>query len=152
MPKHFERTANIRSNLQISLLSSNQTNTTKVFLQLGRICFRILLQQSEIFSDFCKVLSQFAFRNMIVLLPKSQTRHPARSRSLPSPTQVFVEKSFYKIFPLLPIVIVKSRLNAFGISSRHVDFVRRLGDLVSTRKIANRGRCLQSFVVSKKHV
>ena len=78
--KHFESTANIRSNLQISLLSWNQTNTKwcrKVFLQLGRICFRILLRQSEIFSDFCKVLSQFAFRNMIVPLPKSQTRHPA---------------------------------------------------------------------------
>ena len=156
LSKHFERTANIRSNLQISLLSRNQTNTKwgrKVFLQLGRICFRILLRQSENFGDFCKVLSQFAFRNMIVPLPKSQTRHPARARApFPLPHRFFDEKSFYKIFPLLPIVIAKSRLNASGISSRHVVFVRRLGDLVSTRKIANRGRCLQSFVVSKKHV
>ena len=56
------------------------------FLQLGRICFRILLRQSENFSDFCKVLSQFAFRNMIVPLPKSQTRHPARAQApLPLP-------------------------------------------------------------------
>ena len=30
-------------------------------------------RKSENFSDFCKVLSQFAFRNMIVPLPKSQT-------------------------------------------------------------------------------
>ena len=30
------------------------------------ICFRILLRQSENFSDSCKVLSQFAFHNMIV--------------------------------------------------------------------------------------
>ena len=59
----------------------------RFFPQLGRICFRILLRQSENFSDFYKVLSQFAFRNMIVRF----TRHPAlvRSSSLPSPTQVF---------------------------------------------------------------
>ena len=66
------------------MLSRNQTSTKwgrKVFLQLGRICFSILLRQSENFSDFCKVLSQFAFRNMIVPLPKSQARHPARART-----------------------------------------------------------------------
>ena len=82
LPKHFESTANIRSNLQISLLSRNQTNTKwrrKVFLQLGWICFQILWWQSENFSDFRKVLSQFAFRNMVVPLPKSQTRHPSRA-------------------------------------------------------------------------
>ena len=100
MPKHFERTANIRSNLQISLLSSNQTNTTKVFLQLGRICFRILLQQSENFSEFCKVLSLFTFRNMIVGLPKSQTRHPTRARApLTLPHGFFDERGFTKFFP-----------------------------------------------------
>ena len=69
---------------QISLLSWNQRNTKwnrKVLEQLGGICFRILLQQSENFREFCKVYSEFAFRNMIVPLPKSQTRHPARARA-----------------------------------------------------------------------
>ena len=51
------------------------------------------LQQSKNFSEFCKVLPQFAFRNMIVPLPKSQTRHPACARSF------FDEKSFAKSFP-----------------------------------------------------
>ena len=36
-----------------------QNEVEKFFLQLGRICFRILLRQSESFSDFYKVLSQF---------------------------------------------------------------------------------------------
>ena len=38
-----------------------QNEVERFFLQLGRICFRILLRQSENFSDYCKVLSQFAF-------------------------------------------------------------------------------------------
>ena len=47
--------------------------------------------------------------NMIVPLPKSQTSHPARARArLPLPHRFYDEKSFYKIFPLLPIVIAKS--------------------------------------------
>ena len=33
-------------------------------------------------SDFCKVLSQFAFCNILIIpLPKSQTRHPARTQA-----------------------------------------------------------------------
>ena len=99
-PKHFERTANIHSNLEISLLSRNQTSTKwgrKVFLQLGLICFLILLQQSENFSEFCKALCQFTFRNMIVPLPKSQTHHNTSSPH--SPTQVFWRKRFYIILP-----------------------------------------------------
>ena len=43
-----------------------QNEVERFFLQLGRICFRILLRQWENFSDFCKVLSQFGFCNMIV--------------------------------------------------------------------------------------
>ena len=71
---------------------------------------------------------------MIVPLPKSQTRHPARAQApSPLPHKFFDPKSFYKIPPLLPIVIAKSRLNAFGISSRHVVFVRRLGDFVNAK-------------------
>ena len=34
-----------------------QNEVERFFLQLGRICFRILLPQSENFSDFFKVLS-----------------------------------------------------------------------------------------------
>ena len=43
--------------------------------------FRILLRQSENFSDFYKVLSQFAFRNMIVPFYTSSS---ARALKLPS--------------------------------------------------------------------
>ena len=58
---------------------------------------------------------------------------------LPSAVNVMLNlSSLY----LLPIVNAKSRFNASGISSRHAVFVRRLGDLVSTRKTANREKCL----------
>ena len=51
-----------------------------------------------------------AFRNMMVPLPKSQTRHPARAQApLPLPHKFFDVKSFNKIPPHLPIVIAKSR-------------------------------------------
>ena len=85
-----------------------QNEVERFFLQLGRICFRILLRQSENFSEFCKVLSQFAFRNMIVPFYTSSS---ARELKLPpiSHTSFFDVKSFYKILPLLPIVIAKSR-------------------------------------------
>ena len=33
------------------------------------------------FSVFCKVFSQIVFRNVIVPLPKSQTRHPALAQA-----------------------------------------------------------------------
>ena len=86
-------------------------------------------------------------------LLKSQALHPARARApLHLPHRFFDVKSFYKILPLLPIVIAKSRLNVSGISSRHVVFVRRLGDLVSGGKAANRGRCLWSFVVKVRRM
>ena len=58
------------------------------------------------------------------------------------PHKFFDVKSFYKILPLLPIVITKSRQNASGICSRHAVFVRRLGDVVSAKRNANRGRGL----------
>ena len=77
------------------------------FLQLGRICFRILLRQSENFSDFYQVLSQFTFRNMIVPFYTSSSARPQAPLHLPH--NVFDVKSFYKILPLLPIVIAKSR-------------------------------------------
>ena len=70
------------------------------FLQLGRICFPIHFQQSENFSEFCEVSSQFAFRNMIVPLPKVQTRHPARAHApLNLPHGFFDKKGFTKSFP-----------------------------------------------------
>ena len=58
-----------------------QNEVERFFLQLGRICFWILLRQSENFSDFCKVLSQFAFRNMILPFYTSSS---AGSLKLPS--------------------------------------------------------------------
>ena len=94
------------------LLSRNQTNPKwgrKVILQLGRIWFRILLRQLENFSDFGKVLSRFAFRKMIVPLPKSQTRHPARAQASLHLVYMFLDATnFYKILSLRPIVIAKS--------------------------------------------
>ena len=56
-----------------------QNEFERFFLQLGWI--RILLRQSENFSDFCKVLSQFAFRSMIKPLYTSSS---ARALKLPS--------------------------------------------------------------------
>ena len=84
-----------------------QNEVERFFLQLGRFCFRTLLRQSENFSVFCKVLSQFAFRNRIV---PSYTSSRARAQApLHLPHKCFEEKSFYKILPLLPIVIAKFR-------------------------------------------
>ena len=58
-----------------------QNEVERFFLQLGRIGFRVLSQESESFSNFCKVLSQFAFRNMIVLFYTSSS---AGALKLPS--------------------------------------------------------------------
>ena len=58
-----------------------QNEVESFFLQLGWICFRTILRQSENFSDFCKVLSQFAFRNMIVPFYTSSS---VRELKLPS--------------------------------------------------------------------
>ena len=58
-----------------------QNEVESFFLQLDPICFRILWRQQENFSDFCKVLSQFAFRNMIVPFYTSSS---ARALKLPS--------------------------------------------------------------------
>ena len=85
-----------------------QNEVEKFFSQLGRIYFRILLRQSENFSGFCKVLSQFAFRNMIVPFYTSSSER-ALMLPLHLPHKFFDVKSFYKILPLLPIVITKSR-------------------------------------------
>ena len=86
-----------------------QNEFERFFLQLGQICFRILLRQSENFSDFCKVLSQFAFRNMIVPLYTSSSARARAQAPLHQPYKFFDVKSFYKILPLLLIVIAKSR-------------------------------------------
>ena len=74
-----------------------QNEVERFFLQLGRICFRILLRQSENFSGFCKVLSQCAFRNMIVPFYTSSS---ARALSSPlSPTEVLHKKFLQNLFP-----------------------------------------------------
>ena len=125
LPKHFERTVNFHSNLKISLLSWNQTNTKwgrKVFLQLGRICFRILLRQSENFSDFCKVLSQFAFRNMIVryryLNPKHVIQRALKLLSI-SHTCFFDTTKLYKPLPLFA-VFLRLRSRPISALKQHV--------------------------------
>ena len=69
------------------------------YIQLDRICFRILSRQSENFSVFCKVLSQIAFRNMIVPL---SYRYPwliraiQRALALPSLSHTcFMTRQFF---------------------------------------------------------
>ena len=59
-----------------------QNEVERFFLRIGRICFRILWRQSENFSDFCKVLSQFAFRNMIVPFYTSSSTRALRFPSI----------------------------------------------------------------------
>ena len=84
-----------------------QNEVERFFLQLGRICFRILLRQLENFRDFCKVLSQFALRNMIVPFYTSSNARVLKLLHLPH--KFFDVKSFYKILTFPPIVIAKSR-------------------------------------------
>ena len=99
-----------------------------MFLQPGRILFRILQRQSGYFSSFCIVFSLIAFRNRIVPFPKSQAGHPGRARApLRLPHMFFDVTNFYKILPLPRFPITKSRYNTSGISSQHAVFVQRLG-------------------------
>ena len=72
MPKHFERTASeayhllasdcVYSPESLNFVAFMKPNKHKMrsegFSTTGRICFRILLRQSENFSNFCNVLSQ----------------------------------------------------------------------------------------------
>ena len=113
LPKHIECNPNIRSNLWISLLSRNQTNTKrarKIFLQLGRICFRILSRQSENFSVFCKVFSQIAFRDVMVPFYRYQWRQPARAHAPFLLSRVlFDTTNLHKILFQLSILIAESR-------------------------------------------
>ena len=84
------------SNLEISAVGENEKPIRKDERRkdLEVICHSGL-------NDFC---------NMIVPLPRSQTRHPARAQApLHLSHKFFVVKSFYKILPLLPIAIAKSR-------------------------------------------
>ena len=74
-----------------------QNEVERCFLQLGQICFRILLRQQENFSDFYKVLSQFAFHNMIVSVYTSSSAGAQAPLHLPH--KFFDVKSFYKILP-----------------------------------------------------
>ena len=90
-----------------------QNEVERFLLRLGRICFRILLRQSENFSDFCKVLSQsirFSQHDRTVL----HVIQRARALKLPSISHTFFDvKSFYKILPLLPICYRQISLKRF---------------------------------------
>ena len=67
--------------------------------------FRILLRQSEDFSNFCKVLSRFAFRNMIVPLPKHVIQRALKLPSI-SHTCFFDTTKLYKPLPLFAVFCV----------------------------------------------
>ena len=85
-----------------------QNEFERFFLQLGRICFRILLRQSENFSDFYKVFVSIRFsqhdRTLVHVIQRARAQAP-----LHQPHKFVDVKSFYKILPLLLIVIAKSR-------------------------------------------
>ena len=143
--KNFECNPNIRSNLWISLLSRNQRNTKrtrKIFLQLGRICFRVLSRQSENLSVFCKVFSQISFRDMMVPFYRYQWRQPARAQApLPLPHAFFDTTNLHlKLLSQLSILYAESRLNASGIYPGPFISVRRSDDSVHVRKTASRER------------
>ena len=88
--------------------------------------------------DACNKLTTGLQHDCIVLhaIQRARTQAP-----LHLPHKFFDVKRFYKILPLLPIVIAKARLNAPGISSPHAIFLRRLGDLVSAKKATGGGVC-----------
>ena len=87
-----------------------QNEVARFFYNLAEFLFEYFCDRRRILASFAKFFSQFVSRNMMVPLPKSQTRHPARAQApLPLPRKFFDVKSFYKIPPLLPIVIAKSR-------------------------------------------
>ena len=100
------------------------------------------------FAKFC-LNSLFATWSYRYLDPKHVIQRALTFLSL-SHIGFFDVKCFYKVLPLLPIVIAKSRWNAFVISSRHVVFVRKSADFQHLRKTTNQGRGLWRFVVSKK--
>ena len=82
-----------------------QNEVERFFLQLGRFSLRTLLRHSGNFGNFWKVLSQYAFRNMIVPLPRSQTRHPAPAQApLHLPHKFFDVKSFIKFPPFSQLI------------------------------------------------
>ena len=119
-----------------------QNEVERFFLQLGRICFRILLGQSENFSDFCKVLSQFAFRNMIMLFYTSSS---AGALKLPSP------KKFLQIPPPSPNLLSPNLAKTLLVLAPDILlFVRRLGDLVSAKKNCEQGEGFVKFCCVKK--
>ena len=77
------------------------------FSTTWQILFSNTLRQSENFSNFCKILSRFTFRNMIVPLPKSQTRHPARAQApIHLPHMFFDKTKLYKPLPLFAVFCV----------------------------------------------
>ena len=85
---------------------------------VGKFFYNLAEFVFEFFCDSRRILATFACKSFVSIRfsqhDRTVTQIPntsssARSRSPPSPTQVFDEKRFYKIFPLLPIVIAKSR-------------------------------------------
>ena len=88
--------SNSSSNLEISAVGENEKPMTKVE------------RRNDLEVNCRSGLNNFC--NMIVPLPKSQTRYPARAQApLHLPHKFFDVESLYKILPLLPIVIAKSR-------------------------------------------
>ena len=94
----------------------------KLFLQLGRICFRILLRQRRILASFAK----FSQKSLFQLFALQYDRYvnassSARSRSPPSSTSFFAKTNFTKSFSfsqLLSQNLAKTLLvlaDAFGI-------------------------------------
>jgi len=79
--KAIRKLARISKFLCFHETRQTQNEVERLFYNLAELVFRILSRQSENFSVFCKVLSQIAFRYMIVPLPLADTRHPARAHA-----------------------------------------------------------------------
>ena len=81
-----------------------QNEVGRFFYNLAEFVFEYFSTVGE-FQQLCKVLYRFAFRNMIVPLPKSQnTSSSARSSPPPSPTHAFLTQTkLYKPLPLFAV-------------------------------------------------
>ena len=128
-----------------------QNEVERFYLQLGRICFRILLRQSENFSDFCQVLSQFAFRSMIVPFYTSSS---ARALKLPSISHTsFLTLSLYKL-KSSPFSQLLSPNLAKTLLVLAPDMLFSCGDWATYKRKtnANRGSAIFRIVVKSRSV
>ena len=118
------------------------------FYNLAGFVFEYFCDSRRILTTFAK----FCLNSLFVTWSFRLTRHPARARSSspPSPTQDFWRKKFLQNPSPSPSCYPQILLNASGISSRHVVFVRRLDDLVSAKKQLRTGGGVCKVLLCRK--